>query len=221
MAITVATVQSKLARRFSDFNVSATQLEYINIVHADVLRQLPFVTATEDLTLVAGTQEYAINEACLRIVAAEYLTSATDRRNLVETDYDYLNSEEPNWRRRGNGTPTRFYLWRSTGGDFVVGFDPKPSTATSGSYPTVRLHETRVETLTGASSLPKGLLSYDAYVYGAQMRFAMDHRQYADEVEQLAAFYEAAIAKERKVFDERSPYRRRIGVKGFSMGGVS
>jgi hypothetical protein len=195
-------------------------LEYINEVHADLLRQLPLVTATEDLSVTSGTQEYAINEATVRIVAAEWVTSATERRSLVVTDYDYLNSEEPNWRRRSAGTPSRVYLWRSAT-DYVVGIDPKPNTTTSGGYPVLRLHATRVGTLTATGSLPKGIINKDVYAYGAMLRFAMDNRTYADEVPTLKALFEEAVTAERKAYSDRWPYKRRIGVTGIGMGGVS
>lgn len=219
MSTLVMSVKDKVQRRFPDLT-DTIALEYINAVHADILRQLPLVTATEDLTLVAGTQEYALNEETIRVVAAEYLTSGTNRRALEPTDYDYLNQEQRGWRGLSAGTPSHFYMWRSAG-DNVVGLLPKPSTGTSGGYPIVRLHVTRVETLTGGDSLPKGLLTYDAYVYGTQMRFAMDHREYAGEVAGLRALYDEAMARERKAFEERHPYRRRIAMSGINLGGVS
>lgn len=220
MAITVAAVKAKIIRRFPDAAAGDVYLEYVNDEHQFLLSQLPLITATEDLSLTSGTQEYAINENCIRVCAAEYLTSATDRRSLVATDIDYLNSEEPNWRRRNAGTPTRFYMYRDAD-ENVIGLDPKPGTTTASGYPIVRLHQTRVETLTSLSSLPKSILTKDVYVYGAQLRFAMDNRQYADEIPTLKALYEEALAKERKVFEQRHPYRRRIGMTGIGMGGVS
>lgn len=219
MAITVSTVQEKIQRRFPDCS-DTVALEYINEVHQDLLRQLPLVTATEDISVTASTQEYAINESTIRICAAEWVTSATERSPLTVTDYDYLNSEERSWRSRSAGTPSRVYLWRSAT-DNVIGMDPKPDQTTSGGYPVVRLHVTRVATLTGGDSLPKSILTKDAYVYGAMLRFAMDNRTYADEIPMLKAMYDEAIAAERKAFEFRSPYKRRIGVTGIGMGGVS
>jgi hypothetical protein len=99
--------------------------------------------------------------------------------------------------------------------------DPKPNQTTSGSYPVLRLHVTRVAALSGGDSLPKSILTKDAYVYGAQLKFALDNRTYADEVPQLKALYDEAVARERKVYDQRWPYRRRIGLSGIGMGGVS
>lgn len=218
MAIAVSAVQARVRRRFRDCS-DTLALEYINEVHQDLLRQLPLVTATEDLSVTSGTQEYAINEATGRIVAAEWVTSATTREILTVTDFDYLNQEEPSWRSRGSGTPTRLYLWRSAT-DNVVGLDPKPNVTTSGGYPVVRLHVARFQTLTGGDSLPKSILSMDAYVYGAQMRFAMDNREYAGEVATLKSAYEEAIVLERKAWENRSPYKRRVGVTGIGMGGV-
>lgn len=220
MAITVAAVKAKIIRRFPDSAVNDVYLEYVNEEHQFLLSQLPLITATEDLSLTAGTQEYAINEDCIRIVAAEYLTSATDRRALVATDIDYLNSEQANWRRRNQGTPARFYLYRSATAN-VVGLDPKPGTTTASGYPIVRLHQTRVETLSAGSSLPKSILTKDIYVYGSMLRFAMDNRTYQDEIPLLKQLYDDALAVERKVFDQRHPYKRRIGVTGIGMGGVS
>ena len=216
---TVAQVENKVQRRFPDF-VDATADEYINLVHQDVLWQLPLITATEDLTLVADQQEYAYSEVCIGLIAAEYLTSATDRRPLEPVDIEYLNQEERGWRRLGSGTPSRYYHWRSATAN-VIGLLPKPATATGATYPTVRLHQTRIETIATGDSLPKGLLTPDAYVYGALYRFALDNRANDSEIAMFKGLYEEAIQKERKVLEWRHPAKKRIAMHGLSMGGVS
>lgn len=218
MAILVSTVQDKVQRRFPDLT-DTIALEYINSIHADICRQLPMVTAVEDVSVTAETQEYALNAADIRVLQVEWVTDATDggRVTLEATDKDYLNSENKNWRRRGSGTPHEFYITKS--GGYYLGLLPKPNVTTSGGYPVARCHVTRVETLVGGSSLPAGLLTYDAYVYGAQMRFAMDNREYAGEVAGLKAMYEQAVMIERKAFDNISPYKRQYGMRGMNMGG--
>lgn len=219
MAITVASVLARIQRRFPDCS-DAVATAYVNEVHQDLLRQLPIVTATEDISLVAGTQEYAYAEATIKIVSAEYFGSATDRHHMFPTDLDHLNNNEPGWRSRGRGRPTRYYLWRDSSGNGVIGFDPTPVSTTSGGYPLVRLYQTRVETLTGASNLPEGILSAELYVYGAQRRFALDNRAYSEEVPALMQLEKQAYDLERKAYDERSPFKKKVQIRNIGMGGV-
>lgn len=215
---TVAQVENKVQRRFPDFT-DALADEYMNQVHQDVLFQLPLITATEDISVTSGTQEYAYSESAIRLVAAEWVTSATDRKPLEAVEMDYLNQEERGWRKLGSGTPSRYYHWRSATA-YVVGLLPKPNQTTA-TYPVLRLHQTRIETITSGDSLPKGLLTYDAYVYGALYRFALDNRANGEEVAMFKQLYEEAIAKERKVLEFRHPAKKRIAMHGLSFGGVS
>jgi len=169
-------------------------LDYLNEVHNELVTTLPIVVDTEDLTLVVSQQEYTLDADIVRVWSAYLHKSTTDIRPLTAKDVSEMNIREPLWRRKNASDPTGFYVWRNTT-EQVVGLDPKPISATSGTYPFVRLHVTRTATLTRSSDLPKAIMSTDVYVFGACARYANEPNSmmfYRMRYEQLL---EAEIAK--------------------------
>ncbi len=187
--IAMSTVITRANRIFKDLQ-SATIVDYANEVHDDLCREVPQILTTEDITLVADQQEYALAELSMQVYHAEYWTSATYRVPLNAFDLTAWDLESPNWRAVAHSQPTYYSIWRNTTDNILV-LHPKPATATDGGtgYPKVRLYVSRGEALTSGSNLPKGLSSADLYVFGIAMRYA------ADRVPTKYAFY-------KKLYDE-------------------
>lgn len=219
MTFTVAGVENRVQRRFPDF-VDATADEYINLVHQELLWELPLITTSEDISLTAGTQEYAVNAECIRIISAELVSSATVRTPIEIVRKEYLDQVQPGWRSITRGTPSRMYLTRSTTA-YTVGLLPIPVTTTSGGYPVLRLHESRTDELSTGDNLPQGLMTPDVYVYGALYRFALDNRATDDEVAMFKKMFEESKQKERKRHESMSPAPVTVMMRGLGMGGVT
>lgn len=210
MAFLVQTVVTRLRRAYPDIT-EAVALELVNEVHQELCLDLPLIVTTEDITLTAGTREYALNENTLRVWAAEYVTSAADgaRTSLLETDLSLLYKISPNWRAGGRGTPTRFYISRSST-DYVVGIDPNPASSTSGGYPIVRLHVSRrASDLLIGDSFPKGILKLDLYLSGAAYKWCAE-RSIKDDLMVWAKRYDDAKKEERRRYNALTPFKPRL-----------
>ncbi len=170
--IAISTVITRAQRIFKDLQ-SATIVDYINEVHDELCRDIPQILDTEDITLTAGTQDYALNELTLQVYHAEYWTNASTRRPMNAFDVPGWNLQNPNWRAVGQNQPTYYAVWRNETDNILV-LHPTPASSTVSSYPFVRLYVSRGEALDSGDNLPKNLGSADLYVFGVAMRYALD-----------------------------------------------
>lgn len=193
MALTVASAITRCQRLLQSMS-STIALEYLQIIHDELLTEQPINITTEDISLVSGTREYAINTLDARIWSADLHLGASDIRPLIATSVPALNAKHRNWRQSSNSTPSTWYPWRNTAGN-VVGFHPAPDQTTS-TYPFVRLVVSRKTTLATDGNLPESLQSSDPYVFGACLKHAIDH-QMKDRIEELTRWYEEAKLKQK------------------------
>ena len=205
MALTVASAITRMRRKFTDIS-SATALEYLNLVHREILHLIPLSVVTEAISLTAGTYSYAINENDARVWAADYfLESGGDPYRLQGTSYEELNKTQTLWRTL-QSQPTRYAIFRNAD-DLVLLLNPVPDTTTSGGYPIVNMYVTRITDLTDVGDLPVALRNTDVYVFGALYRWAID--MYDQKlVPMLKNLYDEAIRKEidaHQVFNVQAP----------------
>lgn len=191
MAITVASAQTR-CNRICNAMSATIALEYMQIIHDELVFQVPINITTEDISVTENIREYANNDDDCRIWLAEWYRSADDFYVLDATDFTRLNALFPNWRKANSGDPQRWYPWRDTSG-YVIGLDPKPNASTSGTYPHLRLHVSRKTTLSG--SLPPSITSSDVYVYGAAMKHYRDKGPMA-KADEMEREYIKALARE-------------------------
>ena len=170
MPVTVAEAIERVSRRYDDASENAI-LDYFNEADRELKVMLPMSEDTEDLTLVAGQSEYALDENILTVESAEFQRSATDIRQLRGVDKRQLPG---GFRHETTGDPTRFYLAYNAS-TMVIGLVPAPSAATSGTYPRVRLYVSRSGTLTALGNLPYAV-NADYYVFYANWRLSLDRK---------------------------------------------
>lgn len=185
---------------FNDME-TADALEYAQDVHNELMRMWPFNKTTKDLTLVAGTREYALDDNTLRVWSADYIIAeGTQPMGIRGVNIGRLDELRPGWRNdRIRGVPGEFYL--DVGEDSedpsIIGFDPCPSISTSGSYPLVRLYVTKRETIVSGDDLPAALSSEMLYIAGIRYRFCMDQRP--KDVAAWRQIYRDELASEESV----------------------
>ena len=199
MASTTTTIIATFRRKYPDCDTT-TALEYLNKVLADLCRLLPLYRDTEDITLSANSTpphsylDYALDEDIARIYGAEYWESSSSRRTLRNVADSALFQREPLWQSQDAGIPTRWYLTSSNAGARRIGFLPATNTATSGTYPFIRLYVTRVKTLTAGQTVPHGISNDDVFVHGMAYRWAQDTRP--DQAAELYAVYQEFLKRE-------------------------
>ncbi len=173
-------------------NVGDTEALYL-LQNADTHLNRAVKMTTETVTftsLVSGTQEYAMDDDILAVWSARYIRTSTegDEKRLIETSVDELD-EDPrtkNWRGQAKGEPTHFYI----DGSFI-GFYPKPSTASSASYPQVSIETTQDVTLTASSTMRGTALNHQAWVYHMAFHAALSRSD-----ERLEIFRKKMITEE-------------------------
>lgn len=173
MATTVASIITDAQLVYSDLPLATNPtygsqvLRLLNLVHVDLCEFLPLATTSYDVPLVAGTREYNISETYKAILTADYWYSATNApTQLIWTSVDELDIEDPGWKNTFTGIPYRWYEYTGATGQPIVGFDPVPSLASSGGYPTVRLLVSLYTALAAGDSLPTSIKSPDCYIDG-------------------------------------------------------
>lgn len=127
------------------------------------------IWSREDVSLTAGTKEYALPASSVRVYSAIYQTAATTGTVLEATHTDYLDKYDERWRLQSSGTPRKFYVDIANG---VVGFHPTPDTTTS-TYPKVVVDVSKTQSLLVGTTLGGNLPSYQVCVEGLKARMAL------------------------------------------------
>jgi hypothetical protein len=132
----------------------------------------------QTISVVAGTQEYAVDPSVFKIHSAYYQSSSGSTPvPLIERSTDELDVTRWGWRNSSyTGDPIEYYITTAAitagGGDsllssseLVIGFLPIPATTSSGGYPVVTLYCTANEDLSGSETVPAILLDDNVYLY--------------------------------------------------------
>ncbi len=141
-------------------------LAFLNEGRRLVFSRFHLQQGTQDINVSAGVQEYAYSPDMLKIETAHFYTADGVSSNLEPAEFSYLNKFERDWRDAAAGTPVRFYLTGTETGP-MIGLDPKPGAATSGGFPIVRLHGTKVNVLLAGGTIYDDMpntLAYEAYI---------------------------------------------------------
>lgn len=165
MASTITQVITKAQAFVSDMSAAAG-LVLAQELEDELLEEIKMMRDTEDITLALLTPTYALDEDILKVWDADYFASADDITPLSETSLDFLSRYRRNWRSREPSRPTSYYIDNSSVGGMLIGLTPEPDTATSGTYPMVRLYVARKRTLSGSSTLPAAIQDDSVYVKG-------------------------------------------------------
>jgi hypothetical protein len=201
MATTFQTIIDDAQRTFNDMP-DATALTLVRDIDRRVLQHIPLYKATEDITLVAGTREYALNEATVRVWHAEYLeASNSDPEAMQAVQVEWLNQNVSGWRSTSRGRPREYYTDYNLS-DLLIGFNPLPETSTSGGYPTVRCYVSRIRLAAQLTdTVPKGLTSDEVYKTGIRWLWAQETR--LEEAEYWRGLYEKHLADEARHYADR------------------
>jgi hypothetical protein len=188
---TVNQVVAQVRRRLPD--AEATDLvDKVNQIHRQILSEIPEARRTSlDISVTAGTQEYAIANEFFQVESAYWVTAASGEMNqLAPASVEGLNVNTPKWRTQATGLPKQVYLSAaiiSTVQTEVLGLYPAPNVTTAMGYPVVRAFGSMLQTgdlIGGDSTLPT-LHSSQVYVEGASYLCALEVRQ------QLVGMYKA------------------------------
>ena len=229
MAVTVATCISEVLREFPDASVAGTG-SYASIAEEMIAKadkvlafELPLRLTTEDISLTAGTGEYATaDELIARVWTARYISSAStgDSKRLIQTDITKLDLDFGDWRGQDNGEPDYFYVGASSAGAMRIGLYPFPDTATSGTYPLLRLNISKSADLVSGNSLPAMIQTSDLYVDCACWLYA-DRFLGMDKAEFYEARYLRRLNRARDFYFGRNAYdKQEFQFASFPSGGV-
>lgn len=229
MAITVDTCEAEVRRELPASAVagtgSYTSIAFEMVAKADKVLsfQLPLRMTTEDLSLVVGTGEYATSDELIaRVWTARYIKSAStgDSKRLIQTDPTKLDLEFDDWRGADNGEPDYFYVGASSAGAMRIGLWPFPDTATSGTYPLVRLNISKSAALVTGNSLPAIIQDSELYVDCACWLYA---KRFLSKEKEIAyeARYIRSLDRARDFFFGRNAYdKQEIQHASFPQSGV-
>ena len=177
MAETYTVLAGYVRERVSDCP-TATAVRHLVLELRDWCNHLPLHRNVASITpLVAGTREYALGFGVVSIEQVVYELDADNETILDYVAYDELNLFDDTWRYADNTAPTRWYLNAGdaspTEGGLMIGLDGPPDTATSGTYPRVRIHylEMPATDPTASDESPDTIYSPMGLVYGATGRY--------------------------------------------------
>jgi hypothetical protein len=182
MAATVATLIAVAQRTLPDLGTTAAT-DLINRVHKQILALMPELCrdVVSTVTLVAGTQEYALDDETYQVDSVVWIAdggAANGSLQLGNTSIEYLNAEVPGWRQNpetnwaspaAEATSIDFYItssYLSSTPTRVIGFNYPPDTATATG--SLNIYQSRLESppLTLSSEVFGGLYSDQVYVEG-------------------------------------------------------
>lgn len=157
---------------------SAQALGYFNHVHREIVALARIQSGSEDVPMVAGQGEYALDttDQVLSIAACHYHDSPTSSLPLHLTTPEQLDAEAPHWRTQpGTEAPTRYYVTSaSTGGGVKLGLYPVPAQSAVGGYPKATVFGPKFKALIATDSLPAVIGSIRVYVEGMKRLAASD-----------------------------------------------
>ena len=185
MASTVDQVVTKFRRTYPDCG-STRAGEFFADAHREILVRLRLRETVVNISLVDGTQEYALGDTTLLVNSVVFVNSATegDFYPLEPTSVDHLDYDDPTWRGRvDEDSPLQFYIRNvpdSDGSKQMIGFLPIPDTTTATGYPIVKVYCQQEGTITASETVPPQLLSDQIYVYKMASLYAAekDNKRY-------------------------------------------
>lgn len=204
-AVTVAASMARLQREFDDCSDAIAEL-YLSLADRLISGRIWMRQDVEDLSSLTvgptsnGMALYAFGaDTVIRVASVEYLRSSSqsNRNDLIPTSISALDIDSNGWRGVANSEPSHWYEARDSAGALRLGLWPCPVTASSGGYPLVRAHVSRSAALATGGSLPAGLQSSNAHVWGAAWLYANDYRS-KEEADQYEVRFERAIRTEEE-----------------------
>lgn len=122
-----------------------------------------------------GTTNTKATSFLTQLYDVYYVTSATERRQMIPITLKELTALDPDWRYAAAGDPEYYYLSSSSAGAVVFGVYPKPDTASSPAngtgYPRIDLYY-RVAP-SSASEVPDVLRNDDSVLHHMLCRYAL------------------------------------------------
>lgn len=191
-----------------DVGAPSIAVDIFNDVHNDILARCGIQTDTETISLVAGTQEYALAVTARFATTVQYVRSSADGDGykIDSKSQEELEAQRPGYKYETDDEPDTYYINHGSDGTVNIGFVPAPATATSGGYPKVVLRVGRGAILTAAGNLPLGVKNHDAWVKGIQCFWA--ERRNLPEAAKKRQEYEDAVSSLqtwRHGFQQESP----------------
>ncbi|HXH59880.1 MAG TPA: hypothetical protein VNI20_00830 [Fimbriimonadaceae bacterium] len=176
----------------------ALALTYFQQIHREIVALAQIETDSEDVPLVAGQREYALNatDKVVSVRAAYTMKSATDVARLAPTSTDWLDENRPTWREdQQTGDPVRFYIEGvdAGGGEVHLGLDPIPAQSAVAGYPKVVIFGTTYQALVAADPIPGIVPSIRVYVEGMKRLYASDRDP--SRVDQWDALYRTELQR--------------------------
>lgn len=157
---------------------AAQALTYFNHVHREIVSLSQIQQGSEDVPLVAGQREYALNSTDQLVVlrGAALVESPTLSQPLRLLTTDWLDENEPNWRTAPQtGTPEGCYLEASFAtGQSRLGLYPVPVASAVGGYPKASLFGSVFKSLIATDPVPAAVPSIRVYIEGMKRQAASD-----------------------------------------------
>jgi len=147
-------------------------LEWAIEVYDELLLRTEISRKSFDLTLVAGTADYALPATVKFIHHADYLTDTDQGFSLDAISLEEVELYYPGYRiTNPEGTPT-FYVFNPQETGSTIKFVPAPDTASSGGIPKIVLQCSTRPAITSSSNLPDVLINKDLFVDGILAKHA-------------------------------------------------
>ncbi len=168
--------------RFPEVSL-AVGLKYLNKGLRSLAFRTPLRRVDVAIPAVANQAEYDLAATVDRIEQVIWETSATNTSGwtkLSETSIEELNLLSPSWRMQASGTPTQWYRSTAATGDSaktVIGLYPTPSTASSPTYPRLRVYGAGSVELDAADTVPTNLLYNDVLLDVMSYYYAKDRKR--------------------------------------------
>ncbi len=157
---------------------AAQALDYFNHVHREIVSLSQIQQGSEDVLLVAGQREYAI-DATNKIVSlrdADFVESPTVSKPLKVASTDWLDQHEPVWRTSPRaGIPELCYVETvEPNGETKLGLYPVPTQSSVGGYPKAVLFGAKFKALIATDQVPASVPSIRVHIEGMKRLAASD-----------------------------------------------
>lgn len=173
---------------FSDLSTTKA-IEYANVIHKRLVRELNLRQTTATINVTASTREYAISALAVEIQTVIWKESATSYWELEPTSITELNLEDPGWMLDlTEGSPTKYYLTPKPTGTTdaqYIGLIAIPDTTTSAGYPSIRVDfsDYTAFTVAGMASEAVPAAVFEPIIYADGIRWQHAKRMHPEKAE--------------------------------------
>lgn len=184
-------------------------VQLLNIIHEEILHEIPVMLSREVLALTANTRELDLPESYLKIWQCYTYNTSTQTivKRLRPTSVTNLDVSYPEWEMTvGDASgPVFWYHWADAQGGGRIGIYPTAATSFLTIADAIYFRVTRRWAALDISGyLPEVALSPRIYIYGAMALAANMYDADPTEHMRLQALYEQEMARNRAAYEARA-----------------